>query len=134
MDLHDSRVAGFKVRRVVFDLLAGAAIEFFFEGMTFDVTYADDSKLESITAEICLGTEETKPASNVEILSGAFYLMPPLPDDLRDMTPLQASVIADLIAFYGFLPVEEVFGTPLAEIVSQAILEDDVCLTVDVDG
>jgi hypothetical protein len=74
-----------------------------------------------------------QPEGRVDVLVGSIYLMPPLPDDLEDMTPLQASVIADLIESYHYLPVEDVFDTSLGEIARRAATEDDVCLTASVD-
>jgi hypothetical protein len=107
----------------------GIVFQFFFIAVTFTTTPTDNPAIQDTHVEFCLSINETEPETNVGYIVGDVFLMQPFSADLTDLTPVQASVITDLIEFYEYEPLDAVFGVTLEAIAVQIAGGDDVCLS-----
>lgn len=107
----------------------GVVIQFFYEGVTFTVEPTENSAVQATQVELCLSTDETDPESNIDYIVGDVFLMQPFSEDLTGLSPIQASVITDLIEFYDYEPLTDVFGISLQLIEEQIKSGNDVCLS-----
>ena len=107
---------------------SGVVFSFFYDSMTLATTPTDNPAIQNSQVEICLDAEETKPQSNIGAIIGQFFLMSPLPNDLKAASPIQSSVVNDLIELQGYVPVQDVFGMSPADITAKATQNEPLCL------
>lgn len=107
----------------------GTVFQFTYNDMIFKTTPANDSAIRNTHIDICLDVTETVPQTNIGYIMGDVFLVQPFSVDLSDLTPIQASVITDLIEVNKYEPVEQVFGMSTESITAQAAAGQDVCLS-----
>jgi hypothetical protein len=92
-----------------------------------------ENKPSNPIMEFCLGSSRWA-RGNSPVTEGEVDLMPPLSDDLDDLSPVQTLFIQNKIDVYGVMPVQDILDLSVDEFADTALQGGDACIIADITG